>query len=43
MSFEVLKHAEYGCYLLSCGAREELNAIPSLLTQSDLGKVYTGS
>jgi flavin reductase (DIM6/NTAB) family NADH-FMN oxidoreductase RutF len=28
MSFEVLSRAEYGCYLLSCGTREEVNAMP---------------
>jgi len=39
MSFEVLKYAEYGCYLLSGATREEVNAMPPLLTQSDLGKV----
>jgi len=42
MSFELLNHAEYGYYLFSCSAREELNAMPRLLMQSDLGKVYTG-
>lgn len=28
MSFEVLKNAEHGCYLLACGNHEEVNAMP---------------
>jgi flavin reductase (DIM6/NTAB) family NADH-FMN oxidoreductase RutF len=35
MSGELLRLAEYGCYLLSCGAREEVNAMPlSLFMQA---------